>query len=741
MASELGTIQGSIVIDYDGKGVAKATDDVKGFTRKSAAEGGKAGKGFGSKFGGAVQAALGAAAIIGMLSKLSGAIKNFAKDSAEGARVDRLTAQVIESTGGVAKITAGQVDKLGKSISRKTGIDDDAIKSGSNLLLTFTKVRNEAGRGNDIFNQGTLAATNMSVALGTDMRGASILVGKALNDPIRGVAALTRSGVQFTVGQKAQIKAMIEAGDVMGAQKIILAELSTQFGGAAEAAATPWQKFTNSIHLALDPLEPLVLAVMNAVTNALQDKIIPAINNHVIPAFLRLSRWFKEDAQPVIKELAAVWLPRLDTAFRAIGNFIMGTVIPAVSSVVRFFREHEGIAKTLAFAIAGLVIVTKLHTAAMAVQAAGGMVAFLTNYLKGLALVRAATAAWTAVQWLLNISIWANPLTWIVIAIIAAVAAIILIATKTTWFQDIWHWVWNRIANTISVVWKFIKSIFKLGLDFIIGYWKFAWNLVRAVFTGIWNGLRTAITTYINFYKAIFVAGLNFIKNVWNTSWNAVKNAVVTYINTIKAVIQGGVDRVKSIIGGVSAIIGIVRNAFNNAKNAAADRLTALVDLVRGIPNRIKSALGNMASKFYSAGKGVILGLINGIKDMAGRAAQAAIDTVRGALDAAKSFLGIGSPSKVFEKEVGRPIPEGLARGVRVQRDLPRKEVEAMIVRLTAAPTSTSAVSAAGAATINNNAHYYTVRVSVDASKLRRFDDVVKLIDGIRPTARQFVRR
>ena len=52
------------------------------------------------------------------------------------------------------------------ALSKKSGIDDEVIKSGANMLLTFTNIRNEAGKGNDVFNQTLPILNDMSVALG-----------------------------------------------------------------------------------------------------------------------------------------------------------------------------------------------------------------------------------------------------------------------------------------------------------------------------------------------------------------------------------------------------------------------------------------------------------------------------------------------------------------------------------------------------------------------------------------------
>ncbi len=155
---------------------------------------------------------------------------------AQGAKVAAQTNAVIKSTGEIAGVTAKHVDDLGASLLRKSGIDDEVIKSGENLLLTFTNVRNVAGEGNDVFDQATRASLDLSVALGKDLNSSVLLVGKALQDPIRGMTALRRAGVALTEQQKDQVKALVESGRVMDAQKIILAELTKEFGGSAAAA-------------------------------------------------------------------------------------------------------------------------------------------------------------------------------------------------------------------------------------------------------------------------------------------------------------------------------------------------------------------------------------------------------------------------------------------------------------------------------------------------------------------------
>jgi 3D (Asp-Asp-Asp) domain-containing protein len=176
------------------------------------------------------------------VTALAGAGVFLIKQFEDSRKVSKQTAAVLRSTGHEANVSAKHVSSLATALSKKSGMDDEAIQSGENLLLTFTKIRNETGKGNKIFDQSTRIITDMSAALGQDMKSSAIQVGKALNDPIKGVTALQRVGVSFTEDQKKQIKTLEETGHHLQAQKLILHELNTEFAGSAKAQATPFMK-------------------------------------------------------------------------------------------------------------------------------------------------------------------------------------------------------------------------------------------------------------------------------------------------------------------------------------------------------------------------------------------------------------------------------------------------------------------------------------------------------------------
>ncbi len=187
--------------------------------------------------GGAMAA--GAAVGIGGLVALGGFLVQGVKDAQSYQVLQAKTAQVIKSTGNAAHISVKGIQALAGELEGLSGVDEELIIHSQNVLATFTNIKNV---GKDrIFDEATKSALDMSVALKSDLAGASIQVGKALNDPIKGVGALSKVGVTFTDTQKEVIKQMVKTGDVAGAQKIILAELNKEFGGQAAAAGATFQ--------------------------------------------------------------------------------------------------------------------------------------------------------------------------------------------------------------------------------------------------------------------------------------------------------------------------------------------------------------------------------------------------------------------------------------------------------------------------------------------------------------------
>lgn len=228
-----------VLITGDSRGAVKAIDltskqikDLEGTTEKAArkikAETNSASDGFGNmaKSAAKMGAAVGAAAVaLGGL-----ALRKVVQETSESEKVMAQLSATLKSTGGVSGKTAVELSATASSLQKLTTYTDEAIISAQSLLLTFKNVRG------DNFDRATRAILDMSTALGKDLGSSALQVGKALENPVKGMNALTRSGVSFSAAQQDVIKGLAESGRLAEAQTLIMKELEIQFGGSAEAA-------------------------------------------------------------------------------------------------------------------------------------------------------------------------------------------------------------------------------------------------------------------------------------------------------------------------------------------------------------------------------------------------------------------------------------------------------------------------------------------------------------------------
>jgi hypothetical protein len=159
----------------------------------------------------------------------------------------------------IAQLNAGlqstgrYTDELSKKLQEQASVlqenslfgDEEILQGSTAQILTFTNIAtNEIGRVNQV-------VADLSTRLKVDLKSSALQVGKALNDPVANLSALSRSGIQFSKDQKAMINSLVKTNQLAKAQDIILGELENQYGGSAKAAAEAgagWMKqLSNSI--------------------------------------------------------------------------------------------------------------------------------------------------------------------------------------------------------------------------------------------------------------------------------------------------------------------------------------------------------------------------------------------------------------------------------------------------------------------------------------------------------------
>jgi hypothetical protein len=516
----------------------------------------ESGSRFGKGFGGGFKLSLGS--LTGILAGLGGlqVFKGFIDGARDAAKTSRITAAVIKSTGGAANVTASQIGDLTQAIGNKVGVDDDAIASGTNLLLTFKGVRNEAGAGNDIFNLATRSIVDMTAAMnhGTvdanGLKGSTIQLGKALNDPIKGITALTRVGVTFTDQQKKQITQMVKAGNTLGAQKIILKEVNSEFGGAAAAAADPVQKLS-----------------------AIWGNFGEQIGGFILPVLSRAS------------------------------SFISGSVIPGVQSLFRSFQTGQrsssgllGILQSVAAAAGevGPKLVAAFHSIT---GAAGGFFQWLGGASTGAAILRGAlfglvtamvaikvaTLAWAAVQTILNVVLTANPIGIVVLAIAALVGGLILAYRHSETFRNIVQATWRGIQTVIGIAWNTIIHPIFIAISFyitkiLVPYYKLLWSVVKVV----WKGIQVAIQIAWFAIRVVWALIMLQLRAIWKTfqTFYSITRPIWTGLGKLIQSVWSGFIRpaFDAIKRGLSA----TKSAFSTAISAISSTWNKLKSITKG---------------------------------------------------------------------------------------------------------------------------------------------------------------
>lgn len=238
----------------------------------------------------------------------------------------------------------------------------------------------------------------------------------------------------------------------------------------------------------------------------------------------------------------------------------------------------------------------------------------------------------------------------------------------------------NNIAALIQAVLPAIQSAFQIWGTYIQG-------VINAVFPFI----QTVVTSVMNVVNAIISTVLAAINGDWSGVWEGIQNIVSSVWNGIQSIVSGAINAVSgvisSVLSGISGIFssvwngikGAVSSAWSGITSAVSSGVSSMMNFITSIPSRIMGVFSGAGSWLLSAGQNIIQGLINGITNAIGGAISAVKDAVGGIIDGAKSLLGIASPSKVFDREIGRMIPAGLGRGVSENERAATRPVEDMV--------------------------------------------------------------
>jgi hypothetical protein len=265
----------NIVSTFDSKGISRAISDFK----KIEGAGNKATFGLRTFDKGMTNTLATVGKLAAGVAVAAGAIGfKLASAAYESQKVMAQTEAIIKATGGAAGITASQVSKLSETLSMQIGVDDELIQKSANLLLTFKQIQNQTGENNNVFDRAVIASQDLGSVFGS-ADAAAMQLGKALSNPEKGITALNRAGINFTDQQKAQIKTLVQSGDVLGAQKIILAEVEAQVGGTAAATATGFDRMKIAVGNVAEEFGAILIPYIEKFADFVTNKVVPYLTN------------------------------------------------------------------------------------------------------------------------------------------------------------------------------------------------------------------------------------------------------------------------------------------------------------------------------------------------------------------------------------------------------------------------------------------------------------------------------
>lgn len=215
----------------------------------------------------------------------------------------------------------------------------------------------------------------------------------------------------------------------------------------------------------------------------------------------------------------------------------------------------------------------------------------------------AATGVMTAAQWALNSAFLANPITWIVVAVVALIAAIVLLImnwdTVVKFLTDTWSAFMAWIQPALDAVGQWWSGLWQGVKDFVVTIWESIVAGITWYYTTLWNGLVAVGTAIAGWWNGLWSGISKFVSDIWNavvtfvvayftTLWNGIKAVGATLASWWNAYWVG----LQTLIGGV---IGGIRGLWDG-----------LIGFFQGLPSKVGSAVKGMWDGIASSFKAVL---------------------------------------------------------------------------------------------------------------------------------------
>jgi phage-related protein len=491
-------------------------------------------------------------------------VVDFGKSTVEAAgaaaKANKLVTATFKNAGDASGEAAKHAIELADSLGRQIGVSPDVIKGAEGILATFHSVSGAAGMQAGIFDRATKAAADLAAAGYGDMKSNAVQLGKALEDPTKGLTALTRSGVNFTAAQKEQIKNMQKSGNVLGAQKIILAEVENQVKGTAAATAGSGAKMSVAYEEMKVKLGTGLLPVVGQFKTMLAGLfdfvaanaswLVPlatavlgfAVALVTVSKAVNMTKTAIEGAKLAINGMKLAWT-LLNTSFLAspIGLIIVGVVALAAALVLLYLKVdwfRAAVDKAFSFVLAIIQAVWRWVIGNWPILLAvltgpiGIAVAIIVRYwdvIKG--------AAFAVLGWLRG--------NWpVILAILTGPVGVAVLVISRYWSQ-----ITSAAAGAASSVGRFFAGVYNAIVGpfaSAIGWIRGVPGMIAGALGGVVGAVAGAVSGVFNALIAPFQRGYSWVQsNVLaplRGAWNSFANTINSVSISTPAVSIAGHD-------------------------------------------------------------------------------------------------------------------------------------------------------------------------------------------------------
>lgn len=571
-----------------------------------------------------------------------------------GERFNELSGYIENSTGAAEQMAATMNDNLqGKITILKSGLEGLGIaayeKFETPLKNAVTNITNVIG---DL--QTDLASGELSGALDKVATGFGNLVEKA-SEIIVAVLPKILEGLGWIADHGdtiASLLAAIGAGFAVFKVASIINGVVTAIQGltAAEVALNAIQKLVN-ITMAANPMMLIITLVATLVA--------------AIVGFVATN----EDARAAVVN---AWNIVKDTVGKVVGEiakFFTETIPNALSKVVDFVKDNwQDILLFLANPFAGAAKLLYEHC-----ETFRNIVDNIASFFRELP-----GKIWDAILGAVEkITTWGEN-----VKTAATQAASNAITSVVTFFQELPYKIGYVIGQAIG-------NVVQFGIDLVTWATTEIPNFINTVITflvelpgKIWDAIVSAITNVQNWGQQVYTQATNYIQNTITTVvnflsqlpgkiWNAIVSAITNMANWGQQMLSQASAAASNILSNVystlSQMPGRVWNAIQGAIQSVANWGSGLLQQGRNAASQLVSAVINgvasLPSQMANVGYNIVTGVWNGICNAAGWFRRQVQSFFSGIVDGVKNALGIHSPSRVFQDEVGKYMAQGAGVG------------------------------------------------------------------------------